>query len=163
MAQDHVGHILQQWERERPDLDRSPMGVIGRLHRLGAHLDTELRPVFASAGLGDGEFDVLATLRRSGDPYELTPGQIGAAAMVTSGAVSKRLDRLERSGLVTRVRSDDDGRGRRVRLTLSGLELIDRLVVDHVENEARLLDPLTPAEQEQLAALLEKWATALHL
>ena len=162
-AEDHVGRILEQWRRERPDLDRSPMGVIGRVHRIGAQLDVELRTVFAAAGLGDGEFDVLATLRRSGAPYALTPGEITAAAMVTSGAVSKRVDRLERAGLVVRERREDDGRGRSVSLTAEGLALIDRLVVEHVENEDRLLSGLTAVERDQLAALLTKWALALDL
>ena len=97
---DHVGRIMAQWAVERPDLDVSPQGIIGRLHRLAVQLDEELRPVFAAAGLSDGDFDVMAALRRSGAPYELSPGQIADTTMVTSGAVTKRLDRLEGAGLV---------------------------------------------------------------
>ena len=78
---------MEQWRRERPDLDPSPMGIIGRLHRLADALHTELRPVFAEAGLSDGDFDVLASLRRSGAPYQLTPGELAGTTMVTSGAV----------------------------------------------------------------------------
>ena len=118
---DHVGRILEQWRVERPDLDTSPMGVIGRLHRLADRLDAELRPVFAEAGLSDGDFDVLASLRRAGAPYELTPGELGASTMVTSGAVTKRVDRLVAAGYVERRVCDDDARSRRVRLTDEGL------------------------------------------
>ena len=154
---DHVGRLMEQWHRERPDLDVSPMGVIGRLHRLAEALDEQLRPVFAAAGLGRGEFDVLAALRRSGAPYELTPGELAASTMVTSGAVTKRVDRLEQAGLITRTVSGDDARSRRIRLTPAGLELVDRLVGQHVANEHRLLSSLSRAEREQLAALLEAW------
>lgn len=160
-APDHVGRILEQWRAERPDLDPAPMGVIGRLHRLAAQLDEELRPVFAEAGLASGDFDVLASLRRSGAPYELTPGELGATTMVTSGAVTKRVDRLEASGYVERSVCADDARSRRVRLTPAGLELIDGLVERHLANEHRLLAGLEPDERATLALLLEKWGRAL--
>ena len=160
-AADHVGRILAQWHRERPDLDVSPMGVIGRLHRLARALDAELAPVFASAGLGDGDFDVLAALRRAGAPYELSPGELVRATMVTSGATSKRLDRLERGGLVAREPDPDDARGRRVRLTDEGLATVDRLVAAHVANEHRLLAGLDADERAALAGLLETWGRAL--
>lgn len=158
---DHVGRILAQWRRERPDLDVSPMGIIGRLHRLARALDAELSPVFAAAGLRDGDFDVLAALRRSGAPYELSPGELGRATMVTSGATSKRLDRLEASGLVARGPDPDDARARRVRLTDLGLTTVDRLVTEHVANEHRLVGGLDPGERDALAALLETWGRAL--
>ena len=93
---DHVDTIVQQWAVERPDLDSSPLQVVGRLSRLADQADELLRPVFAARGLGDGDFDVLATLRRDGAPHELTPSELGARTMVTSGAVTKRIDRLER-------------------------------------------------------------------
>lgn len=158
---DHVGRILAQWAHERPDLDTRPMGVIGRLHRVAAVLDAELRPVFAAAGLGDGDFDVLATLRRAGAPYELTPGELAATTMVTSGAVTKRVDRLLESGLVVRRVCDDDARSRRVRLTGAGLTLVDDLVERHLANERRLLAGLTDLEQTRLAHLLEHWGRLL--
>ncbi len=158
---DHVGRIIAQWNRERPDLDVSPMGVIGRLHRLAAVLDREIGVVFAAAGLGDGDFDVLATLRRAGAPYELTPGDLAASGMVTSGAVTKRVDRLVALGLVERRIDDDDARSRRVRLTADGLALVDDLVEQHVANEHRLLSGLSPAERNRLAGLLDTWGRAL--
>ena len=159
---DHVGRIMAQWAVERPGLDVSPMGVIGRLHRLAVRLDEELRPVFAAAGLSDGDFDVLAALRRSGTPYTLTPGELGTATMITSGAVTKRVDRLERAGLVARGRSTDDARSRPVSLTPAGVALVDRLVEQHVANEARLLGGLDAEERRQLAALLERLGRSLE-
>lgn len=158
---DHVGRIIEQWHVERPDLDPSPLGIIGRLHRLAAQLDAELRVVFAAAGLTDGDFDVLASLRRSGAPYELTPGQLASSTMVTSGAVTKRVDRLVASGLVSREVSADDARSRRIRLTETGLELMEDLVPKHLANEHRLLAGLTDLERTRLAHLLETWGRAL--
>jgi DNA-binding MarR family transcriptional regulator len=153
---DNVDLIVAQWKVERPDIDASPMEVIGRISRLAADLDPLLAPVFTSRGLGDGEFDVLATLRRSGEPFELSPGELGASMMVTSGAVTKRIDRLERSGLVTRRVSEVDARARLIRLTAEGLRIVDEAVVDHVANERRLLSGLSAAERETLADLLRK-------
>lgn len=156
-----MDEILEQWARERPDLDASPMGLIGRLHRLADVLNSELRPIFAEAGLGDGDFDVLASLRRAGSPYELSPGDLGAATMVTSSAVTKRVDRLEQAGLVTRSVCPDDARARRIRLTDRGLRVIDRLVEAHVANEQRLVSGLTGPERSQLAGLLRRWGHSL--
>ena len=158
---DHVGRIIAQWKVQRPDLDVSPMGLIGRLHRLAARLDDELRPVFAAAGLGDGDFDVLASLRRNGPPHELTPGELGATTMVTSGAITKRVDRLERAGLVTRTVSEQDARSRRIALTPKGRRLVDDLVERHVANEHRLVSGLSAREREHLAELLQAWGRAL--
>jgi DNA-binding MarR family transcriptional regulator len=162
MEPDHVDAILEQWRRERPDLDPSPIGLIGRLHRLGDVLNVELRRVFAEAGLGDGDFDVLVTLRRNGAPYELTPGELCASTMVTSSAVTKRIDRLERAGLVTRTVSTQDARSRRIRLTDAGFDLVDRLMAVHVANEHRLVSGLSDRDRSQLAAILRRWGQALE-
>ena len=159
---DIVDLIVAQWKAERPDIDASPMQVIGRISRLAADLDPLLAPVFTSRGLGDGEFDVLATLRRSGEPFELSPGDLGASMMVTSGAVTKRVDRLERSGLVTRRVSDVDARARVIRLTAEGRRIVDEAVVDHVANEERLLSGLSAAERETLAGLLRKLGESIE-
>lgn len=158
---DHVAQIMQQWRRERPDLDVSPQAVIGRLHRLADTLNHELDLVYAEFGVGDGEFDVLATLRRSGSPFELTPGELADSTMVSSGAVSKRVDRLTAAGLVSRRVSDTDARGRVVTLTADGRSLIDRAFTRHIANEHRLVGAFTDAERVQLAGLLEKWVLAL--
>jgi len=153
---DAVDRICAQWAVERPELDTGPMAVVGRIHRVAGLLDTGLRTVFAEAGLGNGDFDVLAGLRRAGAPYTLTPGQLTASLMVTSGAVTKRIDRLERAGLVARSRSDADGRGREIRLTDEGLRLTDDLVARHWANEDRLIGALSQRERDQLVGLLRK-------
>src|SRR5690606_32804451 len=113
---DRVARIMSAWRRERPDLDTNPQGIIGRLHRLGDALTRELVPVYNSHGLGEGDFDVLATLRRTGAPFELQPSELALHTMVTSGAMTKRIDRLEAAGLVTRRPSGTDGRARVVAL-----------------------------------------------
>lgn len=154
---DHVAEIIDQWHRERPDLDVSPQGVIGRLHRLAGHLTDELLVVYRQHGLGEGEFDVLATLRRTGDPFELAPGELADHTMVTTGAMTKRLDRLVDAGLVTRRPSAVDGRGRVVALTPKGRTLIDEAFTDHIANEHRLLAGLDTKDIEQLQAVLTKW------
>ncbi|MFI9638786.1 MarR family winged helix-turn-helix transcriptional regulator [Micromonospora sp. NPDC051925] len=154
---DHVARIQQAWARERPDLDVRPQGVIGRLHRLAEHLTGQLAVVYQRYGLGEGEFDVLATLRRAGEPFERAPGELAAFTMVTTGAMTKRIDRLERDGLVTRRRSARDGRGRVVALTPAGRKLIDQAFTEHMSNERRLLDHLTPEEAARLESLLTTW------
>jgi DNA-binding MarR family transcriptional regulator len=154
---DHVARIQAEWARERPDLDVSPQGVIGRLHRLAGHLTEQLCVVYRRYGLGEGEFDVLAALRRAGAPFERAPGELAQFTMVTTGAMTKRVDRLERDGLVTRRRSVEDGRGRVVALTNAGRELIDRAFTEHMANERRLLADLTDDESTQLEKLLTTW------
>ncbi|MFC5665149.1 MarR family winged helix-turn-helix transcriptional regulator [Kitasatospora misakiensis] len=139
---DHVDRIVQQWGAERPDLDVSPMEVIGRLKRLSRLVDAELKETFARHDLDFASFDVLATLRRSGPPYRLTPTRLMQSAMVTSGAISQRLDRLEARGLVTRTPSGSDGRSREVELTREGYDLIDRALPDHLATERRILADL---------------------
>ncbi|MEU3190719.1 MarR family transcriptional regulator [Streptomyces sp. NPDC006992] len=161
-APDRVARIQEDWRRERPDLDVSPQGVIGRLHRLAGHLTEELCLVYGHHGLSEGEFDVLCALRRAGEPYERAPGALAAHTMVTTGAMTKRIDRLEQAGLVTRRRCDDDQRGRIVALTPPGRELIDQAFSDHIRNEHRLLDLLTPTEASALQGLLATWLTRLE-
>lgn len=151
---DAVDDILAQWRRERPDLDVWPMGIIGRISRLQMLLHRELRGFFAERGLESWEFDVLATLRRSGAPYELTAGALLKAAMVTSGAITNRIDRMEAKGLVERVRDAGDRRSVLIRLTPRGLAVVDEAAGAHVENEARLLAALGPSEREDLAGRL---------
>lgn len=154
---DHVARIQAEWARERPDLDVSPQGVFGRLHRLAALLTEQLCVVYRRFGLSEGEFDVLATLRRAGEPYERAPSELSEHTMVTTGAMTKRLDRLERAGLVSRRRSEADGRGRVVALTDAGRDLIDAAFTEHMRNERRLLEALAPEEAAQLQALLTAW------
>lgn len=158
---DAVDAVMAQWRRERPELDVWPMGVVGRLSRLSRLLERELKEFFAAHGLENWEFDVLATLRRSGSPYELTAGALLKSAMVTSGAITNRIDRLEAKGLVERVRTGHDRRSVSVRLTPRGLEIVDELVALHVANEARLLAALDPGERDQLAGSMRKLLESL--
>jgi DNA-binding MarR family transcriptional regulator len=153
---DAVDVILEQWAAERPDVDVSAIAVIGRISRIEKRLAAELARVFAIHGLEAWEYDVLATLRRSGSPFELTVGEMLASMMLASGTISHRIDRLEARGLVERRADPNDGRVVRVRLTRAGRNVVDKAIVDHAANETRLLSGLTRREQEQLAALLRR-------
>jgi DNA-binding MarR family transcriptional regulator len=158
---DAVALILEQWARERPDLDCSPMGVIGRISQLQREVHLAQRATFARHGLDAPSFDVLAALRRAGPPYQLTPTALMRTALVTSGAITQRLDRLEERGLITRTRSASDGRGVVVTLTDAGRAALDAALPDHLETERRLLSGLSGAEQDQLAALLRRFLVTL--
>jgi DNA-binding MarR family transcriptional regulator len=158
---DAVDRITAQWRRERPDLDPAPMDVIGRITRIAALTQRELERVFAEHGLAGGDFDVLATLRRSGAPYRLTPGELSRSTMVTTGGMTKRLDRLEASGLIRREPDPRDRRGKLIALTQEGRALIDGAVDAHVRNEERLLAELPAPKREELAALLRELLLAL--
>jgi DNA-binding MarR family transcriptional regulator len=153
-ASDPVASAVDRWREVMPQLDPSPLLVIGRLMRIAERCDSLLRPPFAEAGLASGDFDALAALRRSGPPHSLTPGELAVAMLVTSGAVTKRIDRIERLGLATRSRSDADGRGRVVTLTPDGVALTERLMVTHLANERRILGALDAEQERTLAELL---------
>jgi DNA-binding MarR family transcriptional regulator len=158
---DGVDEIYDQWARERPDVDVSPMLVIGRISRLSRQLEERLEPVFESHGLEGGLFDVLAAIRRSGPPYRVRPTELAQSLMLTSSGTTKRLDRLERSGLVVRRHDKDDRRALLIELTPEGRKLVDAALVDHQANEARLLAGLSDAERARLAALLRKLLVSL--
>jgi DNA-binding MarR family transcriptional regulator len=157
---DHVDEVLAQWAAARPDLDASPMGVIGRLSRLSRLIDGELGRTFASHELDRASFDVLATLRRN--DHALTPADLMRSSMITSGAVTQRLDRLAARGLVTRTPSATDGRVVHVSLTEQGRELIDRALPDHVATEHRLLAALNTEERAELATTLRNLLESLE-
>ncbi len=161
MANDHVDGIITEWRRERPDLDVRPIGVIGRLHRLALALTEQLSIVYREHDLSEGEFDVLAALRRAGEPFERAPGDLAQHTMVTSGAMTKRVDRLEEAGLVTRRVSQADGRGRVIALTAAGRERIDRAFEAHVANEHRLLATLDPADRAAIEPILTRWLATI--
>src|SRR5205823_7436683 len=158
---DRVDSIVAQWNRERPDVDVSPMQIVGRILRAARYFDAALDRVFAKYGLDFGLFDVLATLRRSGPPYALAPRALNSWCMLSSGAMTKRLDRLERLGLIARQADPHDRRGIQVVLSAAGLELVDRVLVAHVENEEQLLKDLSPEDRDELAALLRRLMLAL--
>ena len=159
--EDAVDLILEQWARERPDLDCSPLGIIGRITQLQREVHLAQRATFARHGLDAPSFDVLAALRRAGTPYQLTPTALMRTALVTSGAITQRLDRLEERGLITRTRSDADGRAVVVTLTRAGRDALDAALPDHLETERGLLEGLTAAELEQLAGLLRRFLVTL--
>src|SRR6188472_4587897 len=135
---DGVDVILEQWRRERPELDPSPIGVIGRISRLARELEQRLEAVYREHGLEPGWHDVLATLRRTGPPYRLRPTELTSALMLTSSGTTKRLDRLEEAGLIARAPDPDDRRGTLISLTAAGSSLIDKLTEAHLANERRL-------------------------
>ena len=151
---DGVDLIIEQWRRERPDLDHSPIGVVGRLSRLAREIEARLEPVYRAHGLEPGWHDVLATLRRSGST--LRPTDLTNATMLTSSGTTKRLDKLEQAGLIARRPDPSDRRGTLITLTDRGRELIDTLTAAHLENERRILAALSEADRRQLADLLRK-------
>jgi DNA-binding MarR family transcriptional regulator len=159
---DAVDRILAQWHRERPDLDVSPMGVIGRLKRCAALVQQQLDETFAEFEMSGWEFDMLATLRRSGAPYRLAPTALFSTLMVTSGTMTHRLQRLEARGWIARVPNAEDARSMLVELTAEGFELIERAVEAHVANEHWMLAPLPPASLQQIDAGLSAWLRALE-
>ena len=157
---DAVDKILAQWNRERPDLDVGPMGLLGRFARLRNHLSRELDAEFARHGLNMSSFDVLATLRRSGPPYRLSPGELMQTMMITSGTMTNRIDQLEKAGMVERLDNPEDRRGVIIALTDKGFETVDRAVTDHVANQHRIVAPLDAYERQQFNALLAKFLAA---
>ncbi|HEJ9484816.1 MarR family transcriptional regulator [Proteus sp. GOKU] len=159
---DRIDKITKQWQRERPDLDISPMGLIGRLGNITLHLSREMEKVFSQFGLNTSSFDVLATLRRAGDPYTLSPGEMLSTLMVTSGTMTNRIDQLEKAGWVIRKVNPEDGRGFLVSLTPEGLELINQVIEAHVENQKRLVSGLSQQEQQALNQLLKVFLNTLE-
>lgn len=161
MTRDAVDVFLQQWRAERPDLDTNPMGLVGRLHRTTALLSRVVKDYFKTQGLEPWEFDVLATLRRSGTPHTLTPKQLAATTMVGSSALTNRVDRLVERSLVTREVDPNNRRSLLITLTEDGLTLVDRVVEGHIANERRALQGLDDIELDRLDALLRKLLVSL--
>jgi DNA-binding MarR family transcriptional regulator len=159
---DHVEKILQQWAKERPDLDLFPMGVLGRLSRLHAHAWQAIDKNLAQHGLSSASFDILATLRRSGEPYRLSPGALLETSMITSGSMTNRIDQLEKRDLARRMPNPQDGRGFLVCLTPKGLALVDEAVTTHLATEQKLLGGLSGDERLVLNGLLKAWLTSFE-
>jgi DNA-binding MarR family transcriptional regulator len=153
---DEIDRIVAEWNRVRPDLDVSPTHTLQRITRLSLLQGVSFTRVFAGHGLSFGEYLVLAALRRAGPPFQMSPTRLFNSVILSSGAMTNRLDRLENMGLVERLPDPTDRRGRLVALTDRGLELVDAAVSDHLENEQRLLAGLDDREREQLAGLLRK-------
>ncbi|QLF94652.1 MarR family transcriptional regulator [Pseudomonas sp. ABC1] len=154
---DRAEIAIAQWHVQRPDLDPLPMGILGRLGEAAQVIARDhLNPLFAEHGLQSGEFDVLATLRRSGEPYALTPTVLYESAMISSGGMTNRIDRLEKAGLIERRKHPHDRRGVLVALTEQGFALIENLMTLHVANEQRVLAGMSREEQQRLYDLLGK-------
>lgn len=151
---DHVDGIVESWRRERPDLDVAALALLARLFRTAQLADAALAQQLAGHELDRGWFDVLAALRRAGSPYALNPTQLMRTMMLSSGGMTKRLDRLAEAGLIERVADPNDRRGTRVKLTRRGKTTIDRLLPVHLSNEEQLLAPLSPKQQRTLDDLL---------
>jgi DNA-binding MarR family transcriptional regulator len=151
---DEVDRLVAAWRRERPDLDVTPMEVLSRISRLAHHLDRRRAAAFSAHGLEPWEFDVLAALRRSGEPYQLTPGQLVHETLVTSGTMTNRVDRLSARGLVAREEHPDDRRGVLVRLTDDGREAVDAALADLLQAEQAMLADLGDADRAGLVGAL---------
>ncbi|MGB9375682.1 MAG: MarR family transcriptional regulator [Jiangellales bacterium] len=153
---DEVDRIAAAWAREQPDVDLSPLHVLSRVTRLARHLDRARRAAFSAHGLEAGEFDVLAALRRSGPPYEQSPGRLGTWTMVTSGTMTARLDKLEGRGLVRRRTDPNDRRAVIVALTPTGSDVVGAALASLLEQEHALLAAVSGDDQRRLADLLRE-------
>jgi DNA-binding MarR family transcriptional regulator len=155
-SDDAFDRALEQWGRERPDLDVEALVLVGRLLRAARLAEARLGEGLRAHGLERGWFDLLAPLRRAGEPYELNPTHLMRATMLSSGGMTKRLDRLADTDLIERRPDPNDRRGTLVRLTPRGKAVVDAALVDHLANEEEILTPLTPEERESLDRILRK-------
>ena len=156
MPADDVDRIVSAWRRERPDLDVEPLAVLSRVSRLARRLDLARGSAFAEHGLEGWEFDVLSALRRAGNPYELSPGQLVTETLVTSGTMTNRVDRLAARDFVERHPDPSDRRGVIVRLTPAGMSVVDAALSDLLAHERALLADLGTVERQELAGLLRR-------
>ncbi|WOB44750.1 MarR family transcriptional regulator [Thermoleptolyngbya oregonensis NK1-22] len=163
MEQDRLDHILMQWQRESPQLNAAPLAVVGRVLRIARLLEKHRETVLAAYGLNVWSFDVLATLRRQGPPYQLKPTDLYSLLMLSSGAVTNRIDRLEQDGIVARLRDPGDRRGVIVQLTDKGIRLSDQVMPVLFEKEQALLAQFaTEQECETLVRLLRQFLVSLE-
>ncbi|MBN73784.1 MarR family winged helix-turn-helix transcriptional regulator [Gimesia chilikensis] len=162
MAQDLIDVLIRQWKTERPDLNVEPMGVVGRVLRLATRLERRVSETLKPYGLTVGGFDILATLRRTGNPQGLTPTELMEAVMLSSGAMTNRIDRLEEQGLVERRPSPNDRRSLQVLLTAEGRKVVDKAVADRLDEAEGALCGLKAEERDQLADLLRAMLQGLN-
>jgi len=153
---DLIDRLISDWRRERPDLDPSPMGIVGRALMLGKALEKRANYALAARNLGYTDLDVLATLRRSGEPYCLSPKELMKSVLITSGSMTALLNRLTEHKLIERVEGEDDGRVKKARLTNKGIAVIDRAIADRFQEAADVVKRLSPEERDSLAMLLKK-------
>lgn len=161
VVRDVVDGLVEAWARERPDLDLAPVEVFSRITRLARHLDLARGRAFTEHQIETWEFDVLAALRRAGEPYELSPGRLLRETLVTSGTMTNRVDRLASRGLVERLPDPDDRRGVLVRLTPEGRHTVDGAFEALVAAETELLADLPVRDRDRLADLLRPLLTPL--
>ncbi|MCL9777422.1 MarR family winged helix-turn-helix transcriptional regulator [Vibrio methylphosphonaticus] len=154
---DAVDRVVTQWAKEKPELETEPMAMMGRMMRLAKYMETQVAEVHKKYDLKMGEFDVLATLRRSGSPYQLTPSELINSMMLTSGAMTNRMDKLESKGYISRTHSKEDRRSVRVKLTDEGLVLIDKMMEEHVEVQQTLVKSLSKPQKKNINQLLKHW------
>jgi DNA-binding MarR family transcriptional regulator len=153
---DPVEAIVDQWALQRPDIDVTTMADVARLLRVADLIDRRISAMAADHGMDRGQGDVLFTLRRAGPPYRLSPGELTANLLVTTGTMTNRIDRLEARGLVRRLPNPDDRRSVVVELTPEAVELVDRAIERHVANEQEMIAPLTPRDRDELRRILRK-------
>ena len=159
---DHISRAIQQWQREKPDLESHEMLLIGRLINCTILISDELEKLYATHHINRGEFDVLATLRRGGKPYELTPTELFSTLMITSGTMTNRLQQLKKKGLITRIANPQDARSLKVVLSPKGLAVIDQLIYQHVALEKTLYQLIPQETQRALEAHLGDWLQGLR-
>jgi DNA-binding MarR family transcriptional regulator len=155
-AKDDVDRIVAAWARERPDLDVSPLEVLSRVTRIAKHVDKFRKEAFRASDLDSWEFDVLAALRRAGKPYQLSPKGLMAETLVSSGAMTHRLTKVQARGFITRSSDPDDGRGVVVRLTPAGVKAVDTAFSHLVQAEHSLIQALSPSERADTATALRR-------
>ncbi|MBW3695888.1 MarR family transcriptional regulator [Vibrio sp. T187] len=157
---DAIDRVVEQWAKEKPELETEPMAMMGRIMRIAKYMETQVADLHKKYDMKLGEFDVLATLRRSGKPYRLTPSELIESMMLTSGAMTNRLDKLEAKGLIVRAHSKEDRRSVTVELTKDGLVLIDQMMSEHVETQKYLVKSLSATQKKNTNQLLKTWLSA---
>ena len=157
---DAIDRVVDQWAKEKPELETEPMAMMGRIMRIAKYMETQVAELHKKYDMKLGEFDVLATLRRSGKPYRLTPSELIGSMMLTSGAMTNRLDKLEAKGLISREHSKEDRRSVSVQLTKDGLILIDQMMTEHVETQKKLVKSLSASQKKNTNQLLKAWLSA---
>ncbi|MDN3612191.1 MarR family winged helix-turn-helix transcriptional regulator [Vibrio ostreicida] len=154
---DSVDRVIEQWAKEKPELKTDAMAIVGRLMRLAKYLETQMAQLHKRYQLTSGEFDVIATLRRSGKPYRLTPSELIDSMLLTSGAMTNRLDKLESKSLIEREHSKEDRRSVTVGLTADGVALIDVMIEEHAALQSKLLKEMDETHKSSIHAILKEW------
>ncbi|WP_047049600.1 MarR family winged helix-turn-helix transcriptional regulator [Vibrio mexicanus] len=154
---DAIDRVIVQWAKEKPHLDTQPMAMMGRVLRIAKHLESSVAQLHKRYDLKIGEFDVLATLRRSGEPYSLTPSDLINSLMLTSGAMTNRVDKLDSKGLIARTHSQEDRRSVTVQLTEKGFHLIEEVMDEHVKLQHDLVASLSDEDKEQMNQVFKTW------